>query len=157
MIEHMFESMGRDETCGIALVSGVRQAPRRVPLREAFEAVPAGWPSAAQDYYSGEIDLNEHLISDPAATYIVRVAGDSMVGAGISDGDELIVDRSKEPQYGDVVIAMLDGDLTVKRLQRTEAGVVLCAANPRYPDIVVEELSELRIWGVVTRCLHHVR
>ncbi|MDA3145978.1 translesion error-prone DNA polymerase V autoproteolytic subunit [Leucobacter sp. UCMA 4100] len=149
--------MGRNETCGIALVSGVRQAPRRVPLREAFEAVPAGWPSAAQDYYSGEIDLNEHLISDPAATYIVRVAGDSMVGAGISDGDELIVDRSKEPQYGDVVIAMLDGDLTVKRLQRTEAGVVLCAANPRYPDIIVEELSELRIWGVVTRCLHHVR
>lgn len=122
----------------------------------ALEAVPAGWPSAAQDYYSGEIDLNEHLIHDRAATFIVRVVGDSMQQAGISDGDELIVDRSLTPRHGNVVIAILDGELTVKRLVIEAGGVVLRAENPRYPDIRVAELSELRIWGVVTRCLHRV-
>lgn len=138
-------------------VFSVAQHPQTVMLPVALEAVIAGWPSAAQDYFSGDIDLNEHLIRDPGATFIVRVVGDSMVQAGISDGDELIVDRSLDPQYGDVVIAVLDGELTVKRLHRTAAGVVLRAANPKYPDIQVSELSELRVWGVVTRCLHYVR
>lgn len=122
----------------------------------ALEAVPAGWPSAAQDYYSGEIDLNEHLIHNKAATYIVRVVGDSMVGVGISNNDELIVDRSIAPEHGHIVIAILDGELTVKRLIMTDRGVTLRAENSRYPDIQISELSELRVWGVVTRCLHHV-
>lgn len=122
----------------------------------ALESVAAGWPSAAQDYYSGEIDLNSHLISNREATFIVRVSGDSMRDAGISDGDELIVDRSLDPQSGQVVIAVLDGELTVKRLEVSSDGVILRAANSKYPDIRVAELSELHIWGVVTRCLHHV-
>jgi DNA polymerase V len=118
--------------------------------------VAAGFPSPAQDYFDGRIDLNAHLIKDITSTYVVRVTGDSMEGAGISDGDELIVNRALEPRDGSVVVAVLDGELTVKRLRLTGSGVVLQAENPRYPDIRVPALSELTIWGVVTRCLHHV-
>ncbi|WP_285243314.1 translesion error-prone DNA polymerase V autoproteolytic subunit [Pseudarthrobacter sp. fls2-241-R2A-127] len=119
-------------------------------------AVAAGFPSPAQDYFDGRIDLNAHLIKDITSTFVVRVTGDSMEGAGISDGDELIVNRALEPRDGSVVIAVLDGELTVKRLRITGNGVVLQAENPRYPDIRVLALSELTIWGVATRCLHHV-
>ena len=119
-------------------------------------AVAAGYPSPAQDYFDGRIDLNAHLIKDITSTFVVRVTGDSMERAGISDGDELIVNRALEPKDGSVVIAVLDGELTVKRLRITPTGVVLQAENPRYPDIRVAGLSELTIWGVATRCLHHV-
>lgn len=118
--------------------------------------VAAGFPSPAQDYFDGRIDLNAHLIKDITSTYVVRVTGDSMEDAGISDGDELIVNRALEPKDGSVVVAVLDGELTVKRLRLTGTGVVLQAENPRYPDIRVPALSELTIWGVATRCLHHV-
>jgi DNA polymerase V len=118
--------------------------------------VAAGYPSPAQDYFDGRIDLNEHLIKDITSTFVVRVTGDSMERAGISDGDELIVNRALEPKDGCVVIAVLDGELTVKRLRITATGVVLQAENPKYPDIKVSDLSELTIWGVATRCLHHV-
>ncbi|WP_411375125.1 LexA family protein [Arthrobacter sp. MPF02] len=119
-------------------------------------AVPAGFPSPAQDYFDGRIDLNAHLIKDITSTFVVRVTGDSMEGAGISDGDELIVNRALEPKDGSVVIAVLDGELTIKRLRITPSGVVLQAENPKYPDIRVPALSELTVWGVATRCLHHV-
>jgi DNA polymerase V len=119
-------------------------------------AVAAGFPSPAQDYFDGRIDLNAHLIKDITSTFVVRVTGDSMEGAGISDGDELIVNRALEPKDGSVVIAVLDGELTVKRLRITRTGVVLQAENPKYQDIHVPALSELTIWGVATRCLHHV-
>ena len=118
--------------------------------------VAAGYPSPAQDYFDGRIDLNEHLIKDITSTYVVRVSGDSMEGAGISDGDELIVNRALDPKDGSVVIAVLDGELTIKRLRITGSGVVLQADNPRYPDIRVPALSDLVIWGVAPRCLHHV-
>jgi DNA polymerase V len=118
--------------------------------------VAAGFPSPAQDYFDGRIDLNAHLIRDITSTFIVRVAGDSMRDAGISDGDEVIVDRSIEPRDGVVVVAVVDGELTLKRLSVLRDRVVLRAENPRYPDIVVASLSELTIWGVVTRCLHRV-
>ena len=118
--------------------------------------VAAGYPSPAQDYFDGRIDLNEHLIKDITSTYVVRVSGNSMEGAGISDGDELIVDRALEPKDGSVVIAVLDGELTIKRLRITPRGVLLQAENANYPDIRVAALSELVIWGVATRCLHHV-
>ena len=119
-------------------------------------AVAAGFPSPAQDYFDGRIDLNAHLIKDITSTYVVRVTGSSMEGAGISDGDELIVNRALEPKDGSVVVAVLDGELTVKRLRITPTGVILQAENPKYPDIRVAALSELTIWGVATRCLHHV-
>jgi DNA polymerase V len=119
-------------------------------------AVAAGYPSPAQDYFDGRIDLNEHLIKDVTSTYVVRVSGDSMTGAGISDGDELIVNRALEPVDGSVVVAVLDGELTIKRLRITSTGVVLQAENPAYPDIRVPSLSDLVVWGVATRCLHRL-
>lgn len=129
--------------------------PRRV--RVAPVSVAAGFPSPAQDYFDGDIDLSEMLIDDPAATFIVRVSGNSMVEAGIDSGAELLVDRSKTPRDGDVVVAVLDGELTVKRLRLTGAGVVLQADNAEHPDIAVAELSDLQVWGVATYCLHHLR
>ncbi|HEX9086128.1 MAG TPA: translesion error-prone DNA polymerase V autoproteolytic subunit [Arthrobacter sp.] len=119
-------------------------------------AVPAGFPSPAQDYFDGRIDLNKHLIKDITCTFLVRVSGHSMDGAGISDGDELVVDRSLTPVDGNVVVAVLDGELTIKRLRLDRGRVRLVAENPDYPDVVIPELAELSIWGVVTRCLHHV-
>jgi DNA polymerase V len=118
--------------------------------------VAAGFPSPAQDYFDGRIDLNAHLIKDVTSTYVVRVSGESMEGAGISDGDELIVNRALEPRDGCVVVAVLDGELTIKRLRITPAGVVLQAENPAYPDIEVPVLSDLVIWGVAVRCLHRL-
>ncbi|MFF2842489.1 LexA family protein [Paenarthrobacter sp. NPDC057981] len=119
-------------------------------------AVAAGYPSPAQDYFDGRIDLNAHLVKDVTSTFIVRVTGQSMEQAGISDGDELVVNRALEPKDGSVVVAVLDGELTIKRLRITATGVVLQADNPRFPDIRVPALSDLTIWGVATRCLHHV-
>ncbi|VXB65323.1 Error-prone repair protein UmuD [Arthrobacter sp. 9V] len=119
-------------------------------------AVAAGYPSPAQDYFDGRIDLNAHLVKDVTSTFIVRVTGQSMEQAGISDGDELVVNRALEPKDGSVVVAVLDGELTIKRLRITPSGVVLQADNPCFPDIEVPALSELTIWGVATRCLHHV-
>lgn len=80
-----------------------------------------------------------------------------MTGAGIDNGDELLVDRSKTPRDGDVIVAILDGELTVKRLLLKATGVVLKAENAEHPDIEVAELTELQVWGVATYCLHHLR
>lgn len=126
-------------------------------LMAAPVAVACGFPSPAQDYYDGPIDLTDMLVEDHAATFIVRAAGHSMTEAGISDGDELLVDRSKRPQHGDIVVAVLDGELTVKRLELTPVGVVLRSENAQHPDIVVPELSDLQVWGVATYCIHHLR
>lgn len=120
-------------------------------------AVACGFPSPAQDYYDGPIDLTQMLVDDQAATFIVRASGHSMTGAGISDGDELLVDRSKRPQHGDIIVAVLDGELTVKRLEVHAGGVVLKSENSEHPDIVVAELSDLQVWGVATYCIHHLR
>jgi len=134
----------------------VPEAAERRLVAAGVGHVPAGFPSPAQDYSDTEIDLTQLLIRDELATFIVRVSGDSMQGAGIYDGDELIVDRSIEPRDGHVVIAIVDGEMTVKRLHVTPTGVVLQAENADYPDVKVAELSDLVIWGVVTRCLHRL-
>jgi DNA polymerase V len=114
------------------------------------------YPSPSQDWYEGGLDLNEHLIKDRTSTYIVRVAGDSMEPAGIFNGDEIIVNRAKEPQDGSIVVAILDGEMTIKRLRITKTGVILQADNPKYPNINVPALASLTVWGTVTVVLHHV-
>lgn len=134
--------------------SSVQNEPKMVPA--GVGRVPAGFPSPSQDYSDTKIDLTQMLIRDELSTFIVRVSGDSMEGAGIYDGDELIVDRSIEPRDGHVVIAVVDGEMTVKRLRVTSSEVVLQAENAEYPDVTVAELSDLRIWGVATTCLHHL-
>lgn len=122
----------------------------------ASSEVLCGFPSPSQDYQTSEIDLNEHLMPNRVSTFLVRVRGNSMTLAGIFDGDEIIVDRSIRPVDGHVVVAVVDNELTVKRLRLRGSGVVLSPENPGFPDIHVAELSELSIWGVVTRSLHNV-
>lgn len=115
-----------------------------------LEAISAGFPSPAEDYVESALDLNQHLIDNPAATFMVRVSGDSMTGAGIHDGDVLIVDRSRTPVPGKIVVAVLDGELTVKRLQRNNGIYVLAPENSSYRPIEIGDAQELTIWGVVT-------
>lgn len=117
-------------------------------------AVDCGFPSPAQDYWSGDLDLAAHLIRDRASTFIWRAAGHSMIGAGIHDQDLLLVDRGIRPVSGHVVVAVVDNEYTVKRLEMRGGRPLLRAENPDYPDVVLDELSEMSVWGVVTWVLH---
>lgn len=115
--------------------------------------VPAGFPSPAEDHYDGPLDLDEHLIRNPAATYILRVSGWSMRDAGISDGDEIIVDRSLQAGDGSIVVAVVDAEFTVKILRTRPPR--LEPANPEYPVIPIPE-DGIEVWGAVTTVIHHV-
>ena len=108
-----------------------------------FNSVSAGFPSPADDFISERIDLNKHLVKHPTATFLVRVIGDSMINAGINSNDILIVDRSIEPKNGQIVVAAINGELTVKRLSKTEEGVFLLPENDRYQPIVLSENNEI--------------
>ena len=120
------------------------------PLPLAGASVKAGFPSPAEDFLEGPLDLNRALIHNPASTFFVRVEGDSMSGAGIDDGDLLIVDRSIVPDDGRVAICYVDGEFTVKRLQREPNAWLLVPANPKYRPIRVDASNELVIWGIVS-------
>ena len=116
--------------------------------------LPAGFPSPADDYLEGKLDLNRHLIKHPAATFFVRVTGDSMIGAGIHSGDLLVVDRSLEPADKHVVVAVLDGELTVKRLSKQNGILRLLPENLNYQPIEITPQQTIEIWGVVTSVIH---
>lgn len=120
------------------------------------EAIQAGFPSPADDYLEGKMDLNGRLVRHPAATFFVKVTGDSMLDAGIHPGDLLIVDRALEPQDNQVVIAVLDGQLTVKRIRRKGDSILLVPENQAYPPIPVKPEMNFDIWGVVTYAIHPV-
>jgi len=117
--------------------------------------VRAGKPTSGDDYQEDAVDLGKHLVRDPSSTFLMKVAGWSMRDA-VADGDELVVDRGVAPEEGRIVVADVDGELTVKRLKRTTTGWLLQAANPDFADIPVGDKSELNIWGVVTRVIHAV-
>lgn len=117
--------------------------------------VSAGFPSPADDHIDGKLDLNEHLIKNPTSTFFLRVSGNSMINAGIHENDILIVDRSIKPQSGKIVIAAIDGELTVKRLANHSSGkLYLMPDNPDFEPIEIQASSELIIWGVVTNVVH---
>ena len=118
--------------------------------------VRAGFPSPADDYIDCKLDLNTHLIQHPAATFYVKASGDSMKNAGIQSGDMLIVDRSLKATHGKIVIAAINGELTVKRLSSESNEVQLLAENPAYPPITMNGEDDLVIWGVVTYVIHQV-
>jgi DNA polymerase V len=119
--------------------------------------VAAGFPSPADDYIEDHLDLNKLLIKNKAATFFLRVKGDSMVNAGIHNGDIIVVDRSVEPVDGSVVVAVVDGELTIKRLVLCNGVAELRAENPKYSPIRFKEGQELTIWGVVTSAVHLVK
>jgi len=128
----------------------------QIPLPFFVGKVAAGFPSPADDYVEKTLDLNELLVQKPAATFFARAQGESMLGAGIHHNDILIVDRSIEPVSGKIVICALNGELTVKRLERDNGQWQLKAENPGYPDIAIFEDLELVVWGVVTNVIHPV-
>ncbi|MBG83453.1 MAG: hypothetical protein CMJ40_02780 [Phycisphaerae bacterium] len=116
--------------------------------------VEAGFPSPADDYVERTLDLNEELITRPAATFFLRAGGRSMQGAGIHDGDLLIVDRSITARPGRVVVAVVNGEFTVKRLQRNGKQLMLVAEHPGYPPIMLDPEIDAWTWGVVTYVVH---
>ena len=126
----------------------------KVLLEMCAWPVRAGFPSPAADHTQKRIDLNDHLIRNKEATFIFKVKGDSMIGAGIYEGDALVIDRSIEAKHGNIVLAVLNNEFTVKRLYRRGGVIKLVPENKIYPPIVVKDGEELVIWGVVTYNLH---
>ncbi len=120
------------------------------------DAVPAGFPSPATDYCERKLDLNELCVQKPAATYFVRAQGDSMIDAGIFPGDVLVIDRSINPTHGDIVIAAVNGELTVKRLE-IHPQKRLVPMNSNYEPVDIPEDAELEIFGVATTVIHRLR
>ena len=126
----------------------------RLALPLAGERVAAGFPSPADDYVEVGIDLNEQLIRHPTSTFFLRVSGESMLGAGIHHGDLLVVDRSLDPRPGRVVVAVLDGEFTLKRLIQHQGRLRLEAANPAYPPLELHRCGDVQIWGVAIHVIH---
>ncbi len=133
-----------------AEIAHPEQNPTRLALPLFSHKVAAGFPSPADDYVEATLDLNTYLVRHREATFFVRVKGHSMTGAGIFDGDLLVVDRSIEPTAGRIIIAVIDGELTVKCLAFEGGRPVLKAQNPHFKDIVLQDTQELLCWGVVT-------
>ena len=120
------------------------------------QLAPAGFPSPADDYIERKLDLNTYLIRHPAATFFVRVTGDSMNGAGIHSGDMLIVDRSLESSENSVVIARLEGELAVKRIRKRGEKLLLLPDNDSYEPVDIHEEMDFEVWGVVTAVIHRL-
>ncbi len=118
----------------------------------ADQGIRAGFPSPAQDYMSESIDLNQELIRHPATTFYARAVGDSMKGCGIDDGDLLVIDKAISPQNGDIVVAYIDGEFTLKKVRLEPDGscLWLIPANDEYPPIKVTDENDFIIWGVLT-------
>lgn len=130
------------------------------PVQAAFlygHKVSAGFPSPADDYVEDRLDLNQLLIHNKTATFFLRVKGDSMINAGIHDGDIIVVDRSITPIDRSVVVAVIDSELTVKRLVLNNGVAELHAENPGYAPIRFKKGQEVTIWGVVTSSVHTVK
>lgn len=118
--------------------------------------VEAGFPSVADDHIEDTLDLQRYLVPRPAATFFVKAKGDSMIGAGIFPGDLLIVDKSLSPKSGSIIIALYQGEFTVKRLVIEQGQGYLKAENPRFPTIAITQVESFEIWGTVTHVIHNV-
>ena len=128
-----------------------------VPLPFFKGGVRAGFPSPADDYLEGSICLQDLLVEHPAATFLVRIEGDSMKDAGILDGDIAVVDRALAPSHGKIVVAVVDGDFTIKRLAYRQGRCFLESANPGFPAIEVTEDTSNAVWGVVAHVIHRLK
>ena len=129
----------------------------RLDLPLAGTAIAAGFPSPAEEYVEIALDLNKELIKHPASTFYARVKGDSMVDAGIHDGDLLVIDKALEPKEGAIAVCYLDGEFTVKRLAVQEEGVYLMPANAEFKPIRITEENEFLVWGIVAYVIHKPR
>jgi len=128
----------------------------KLPLPLYLSRIRAGFPSPAEDYKDKNLDLNEHLIKNPASTFFVKVSGSSMINAGIKSGDLLIVDRSLEPKDKKVVVAIINGEFTVKRILRKGEKLFLAPENENFSPIEIKDGMDFEVWGVVTSVIHMV-
>lgn len=142
----------------------MRARPVPVPLETTRFQLPlfatpvrAGFPNPADDHIEQGIDLNEYLIQNAPATFLLQVTGESMTGAGIFPGDVVIVDKSLAPQQNDVVIAIVEGEFTIKRMERQNGHVLLKPENPTFDTLVITPEMDASVWGVVTFTLHRHR
>ncbi|PWL00589.1 DNA polymerase V [Pantoea allii] len=126
-----------------------------LPLPLFMERVPCGFPSPAQDYVEQRLDLNKLIVQHPSSTYFVRVSGESMTGAGINDGDMLVVDSALRASHGDIVVASVDGEFTVKRLQ-LQPCLQLMPMNRQFKPIAISTEDALEVFGVVTYVIKSV-
>ena len=126
-----------------------------VPFVE--EDVAAGFPSPSENYIQGKLDLNELLVKNPPATFFVRVRGESMINAGISSGDILIVDKSLEAKNNDIIIAVVEGEFTLKRLLIKDNYIILQPENKIFASIRIDNPDNVEIWGVVTNVIHKLK
>lgn len=138
------------------------QAQHKIQIPYPLESVAAGFPSPAQDYTEKKIDLNDHLIRNPIATFILKVNSLSMKNAGIEIGDEILIDRSLAAEHGDIVLALINNEFTVKRFMHTKTSygisdIWLKAENPDFPDIHPHSEEQMMIWGVVTCILKKLK
>ncbi|MBQ2484820.1 MAG: translesion error-prone DNA polymerase V autoproteolytic subunit [Muribaculaceae bacterium] len=124
------------------------------PIQFTESHVQAGFPSPAQGSFGDAIDLNRALIDSPTSTFCARVSGNSMIDAGIGDGDLIIIDKALDPHDGDIAVCFVDGEFTVKRIALRHDGLYLVAANKRYPDLRIGTESHFMIWGIVTYIIH---
>ncbi|MBR6731358.1 MAG: translesion error-prone DNA polymerase V autoproteolytic subunit [Bacteroidales bacterium] len=132
------------------------QVDERLP-KMAHDGIHAGFPSPATDYMTQAIDLNKELVRHPAATFYGRVVGDSMIDAGVEEGDILVIDKALDAKDGDMAVCFVDGEFTLKYLRFRENGLTLVPANPRYPSIEIDEGSDFMMWGVVTYVIKKTR
>jgi DNA polymerase V len=123
----------------------------------AQDGIHAGFPSPATDYMTQAIDLNKELVRHPAATFYGRVVGDSMIDAGVDEGDILVIDKALEARDGDMAVCFVDGEFTLKYIYIREDGIVLKPANPKYPEIEITEGVDFKMWGVVTYIIKKTR
>ncbi|HAS19873.1 MAG TPA: peptidase S24, partial [Flavobacteriaceae bacterium] len=119
-------------------------------LHLAQEGISAGFPSPADDFKELRISIDQEVVRNEEATFYARVSGQSMQGAGLDDGDLLVIDRSLEPQHDKIAVCYIDGEFTVKRLKVAAEGIFLMPENPNYKPIKMNEENELIIWGIVT-------
>ena len=122
----------------------------------AQDGIHAGFPSPATDYMTQAIDLNKELVRHPAATFYGRVVGDSMVDAGVDEGDILVIDRALDAKDGDMAVCFVDGEFTLKYLRIHDGSLTLVPANPKYPEIQIGEGMDFKMWGVVTYIIKKV-
>jgi DNA polymerase V len=132
-----------------------KETPKQPQLMNA--PIKAGFPNPAEEAGGFALDLNEYLVKHPVSTYYLRVEGDSMTGAGIASGDIVVVDKSLEARSGDIVVAAVDGDFTLKRLKKQGSGAWLVAEHPGYAPIALHEATDAVLWGVVTFVVHKAR
>jgi DNA polymerase V len=152
----MSNKSNKKNISNIASIFGYdKKTKQKLPL--FVSKVPAGFPSPAGDFIEKKLDLNDYLIRKPASTFFVQVDGDSMINAGIHSGDILIVDRSLDASNGKIIVAIFNGEFTVKRLNKRGEEIHLIAENPNYEPIRVTEGEDFEVWGVVTYVIHDLK